>query len=64
MTSFSLHYVEHKRETFETTKTCSSNCDGFVKGYLNVGTLFIDDMHTVDHLHKEENLESYAIQKS
>jgi hypothetical protein len=60
MTSFSLHYVEHKRETSETTKACSSNGDGFVKGYLNVGTFFIDDMHTVDHVHKEETLESYC----
>jgi len=59
MTPFSLYYVEHKRQSSETTKACYSNGDGFVKGYLNVGTFFIDDMNIVDHVHKEETLESY-----
>ena len=60
MTSFYLPYVEHKRKNYETTNACSSNGDGFVKGYLNVETFFIDDMHTFDHVHKEDTLESYC----
>jgi hypothetical protein len=42
-----------REKLHETTKACSPNGDGFVKGYLNVGKLFINDVHTIDHVHKE-----------